>query len=287
MIVRSTEARRSHVLVLHRLFVALATVIGSALPSTLLAQDTIKINNQGGAEVQVRRGTPFSIQVVPTGTSYEWVELWRLEGTTPVQVVTSLALDGSAPQTLVTTYNGSDGLQSRLLSDEVRDQDGTPIPLAFGPNVKVGDPNLKLNGGTSNITVAPGQTFTVRVENPPTFANDWIALYRDTDGTKVGDGWFLNGSSIPPQEALGTVDIEITAPSVPGTYKIEFHEADNERLLKTSAYINVEGPPPPPPAITINGHGEGDTIYFNASETFSRQPRQLSGVQLSGADAPH
>jgi len=118
--------------------------------------------------------------------------------------------------------------------------------LATSPTVTVqstGGPSLTVNGSSAAITVAPGATVTVGVQNGPGNRADWIGLYPAGAlcGTNPWLDWFyLNGTKAYPSSGLQSATVAFVMPATAGAYEFRFFLNDTCTKLATSSTVTVQ-----------------------------------------------
>jgi glucose/arabinose dehydrogenase len=102
-------------------------------------------------------------------------------------------------------------------------------------------PALSVNGNSTPITVAPGATVTVGVQDGPGNRTDRIALYLTGAADSAYLDWFyLNGTKTAPASGMTTATISFALPSTSGIYEFPFFINDGATKLTTSSSVTVQ-----------------------------------------------
>ena len=143
-------------------------------------------------------------------------------------------------------------------------------------------------------TVAPGGTITATVTNGPGNLRDWVGLYEINGPETPSLTWkYLNGTQLPPEQALTDATLVFTAPTTPGTYHLRFNANGGWTRLATSGPIEV----PPGPTLRVNDvsvtEGQAGTAQAtftvtlspaNATQTVTVNYATANGTAVAGSD---
>jgi subtilisin family serine protease len=160
----------------------------------------------------------------------------------------------------------------------------TPAPgggTSGGAPLAIIAASLTVNGTANAISVAPGATMSVVVNNGP--ANPWDYLTVVPVGSPVnvwtGVYQFLNGTTVVPNPGISHATVSVPAPLNAGVYEIRFNADGHYTRLATSAIITVISPNPVPvisqiaPTAVIAGRPDFMLDLYGSGFTVTSQVR--------------
>jgi hypothetical protein len=168
----------------------------------------------------------------------DWVYLNGLK-TPPAIVIRSATLSFTAPSN-AGKYNyrlfEDDGFTLRATSPTVTVSAIAPTPTPL-PGT---GPTLRVNGGTSPITVAPGTLVSVSVSGGGAFSHDWVGRFVTTGKNSEYQDWFyLNGAKTAPGVGIASGTVTFAMPTDAGAYEFRFFQNDGFDALAVSSTVTV------------------------------------------------
>ena len=243
----------------------------------------------------VLRGSP-QMDIAVNGTGFADVSKVHINGAQRDTIV-------YGPTSLYVRATAADLANAGVLSVTVVNPSpggGTSNSKPFTVLAPAAPPALRVNGGTSAITVAAGSTINAGVSDGPGNISDWVMM---VPAGSPAQTWgpqymYLSGSRTRPASGLTSATLAFTAPSSGGQFELRFYANDGWTLLATSPIVTVSAGNNPVPTLssvsptsviagsaftlTVNGTGfvQGSQVYLDGS---ARTTTFMSATQLTAA----